>query len=177
MSNELLVVIDPQNDFLNETGFYAKRHSGISQILNARQRINNILGSHNTKKIAIVFSNYKKDQFEKGLSICIPGTVGHKIDVDVDSSFTLISKNDHSCFSSGDFKTYLQSNFIDKIILSGFLAEYCVKQTAIDGLKNGYRISLLKECIGTGDDVQSRREQMFIELADKGAEILNDNFI
>ena len=111
------------------------------------------------------------------MSICIPGTVGHKIDVDVDSSFTLISKNDHSCFSSGDFKTYLQSNFIYKIILCGFLAEYCVKQTAIDGLKNGYRISLLKECIGTGDDVQSKREQMFIELADKGAEILNDNFI
>ena len=176
MPNELLVIIDPQNDFINKTGFYAKKHCGIDQILNARQKINNLLSLHNKEKIVIVFSNYKKDQFEEGLSICIPGTVGHKLDIKVDNAFTLIEKNNHSCFSSGDFKTYLEKNFVNRIILCGFLAEYCVKQTAVDGLENGYQVSLLRECIGTGDDVQNRKEQMLIELADKGAEILSDNF-
>lgn len=175
MTNELLVIIDPQNDFINKTGFYAKKHSGIEQILNAKQKINNLLKLHNKEKIVIVFSNYKKDQFEEGLSICIPGTVGHKIDIEVDNTFTLIGKNNHSCFSPDDFKTYLETNSIDRIILCGFLPEYCVKQTAIDGLKNGYKVSLLRKCIGTGDDVQNRKEQMLIELADKGAEILGDN--
>ena len=102
--------------------------------------------------------------------------MGHKIEIGVDNTFTLISKNNHSCFSSEEFKIYLETNSVDRIILCGFLAEYCVKQTAIDGLKNGYQISLLRECIGTGDDVQNRKEQMLIELAEKGAEILNNNF-
>jgi nicotinamidase-related amidase len=176
MNNTLLVIIDPQNDFINQTGFYAKKHSGIDQILNARQKINKILHLYNKEKIVIVISDYEKDQFEKGLSICIPGTVGHKIDIQIDNTFTLISKKNHSCFSSKAFNTYLETNFVDRIILCGFLAEYCVKQTAIDGLKIGYQISLLKECIGTGDNVQSRKEQMLIELADKGAEILTDYF-
>jgi nicotinamidase/pyrazinamidase len=176
MTNELLVIIDPQNDFINKDGIYAKKHSGISQILNAKEKINTLLNLHRNKKIVIVFSNYKNNQFEEGLSICIPGTDGHKIDIDIDNTFTLLSKNNHSCFSSEDFKTYLEANFVNRIILCGFLAEYCVKQTAIDGLKNGYQISLLKECIGTGDDVQNRKEQMLIELAKKGAEILNTNF-
>ena len=174
--NTLLVIIDPQSDFINRAGFYAKKHSGIDQILHARQKINKLLTLHKKEKIVIVISDYEKDQFEKGLSICIPGTVGHKIDIQIDNTFKLISKKEHSCFSSEAFNRHLETNFAHRIILCGFLAEYCVKQTAIDGLKKGYHISLLAECIGTGDDVQNRKEQMLIELADKGAEILKDNF-
>jgi nicotinamidase/pyrazinamidase len=174
MTNELLVVIDPQKDFINRTGFYAKKHLGINQILNVKQKINKLLALYDKERIVIVFSDYEKGQFESGLSICIPDTDGHKIDIEIDSTFTLISKNSHSCFSSDTFKSYLKSNFVHKIILCGFLAEYCVKQTALDGLENGYKICLLKEYIGTGDDVQNRREQMFKELALKGAEVLNE---
>lgn len=176
MTNELLVIIDPQNDFINRSGFYAKKHSGIDQILKARQNINNLLRLHDKDKVVIVYSNYKKDQFEEGLSICIPGTIGHKLDIEVDNAFTLIEKNNHSCFSSEAFKEYLEKKNVKKIIVCGFLAEYCVQQTAIEGLINGYQISLLRECIGTGDDVQNRKEQMLLELADRGAEILDDNF-
>jgi len=43
MPNELLVIIDPQNDFINTGGFYARKHAGIEQILHARQKINQLL--------------------------------------------------------------------------------------------------------------------------------------
>jgi nicotinamidase/pyrazinamidase len=178
MDNTLIVIIDPQHDFINQTGEYAKKHSGIKQILHAREKINGLLKDlHRKEKIVIVYSDYEKNQFENGLSICIPGTIGNKVDLEMemDDRFTLIPKNNHSCFSSELFTTYLQTHFVDRIILCGFLAEYCVKQTAIDGLKNGYHVSLLKEYIGTGDDVLYRKEQMLLELADAGAEILNGN--
>ena len=176
MHNQLLVIIDPQKDFISKEGVYAKKHSGIEQILNARRNINKLLGSHNNGKLAIVFSDYEADQFEKGLSICIPGTIGHQIDIEAGDSITLISKPNHSCFSSEAFNIYLKNNSIERIIVCGFLAEYCVKQTALDGLRKGYHITLLKDCIGTGDDVQYKKEQMLIELAEKGAEILINIF-
>jgi len=173
MTNELLVIIDPQNDFINKEGLYAKRHAGIVQILSARENINKLIALHDKNNLVIVLSNYKKDKFEKGLSICIPGTDGHKIDIDMDDSFKLISKTDHSCFSSDVFDQYLKNKKIIKLILAGFLAEYCVKQTAVDALDKGYEVSLLKDCIGTGDDVQYQKERMISVLLEKGATILD----
>ena len=175
MTNELLVIIDPQNDFINKEGSYAKRHAGIKQILNAKEKINKLIAVHDKNNLVIVFSNYEEDQFEKGVTICIPGTDGHKIDIDVDDSYTLILKKDHSCFSSDDFNQHLKNKKIHRLILCGFLAEYCVKKTALDALDNGYSISLLKDCIGTGDDVQHLKEQMLLELMAKGATIIDSD--
>ena len=72
MLNELLVIIDPQFDFINQRGSYAKKHPGISQILNARDKINKLIALQGKTNVIVVFSNYKEDQFEEGLLICIP---------------------------------------------------------------------------------------------------------
>ena len=75
-----------------------------------------------------------------------------------------------------DFNNYLKTNSIRTLILCGFLAEYCVKQTAIDGLQNGYNISLLKEYIGTGNDVQHRKQEMLLDLENRGVTIIENIF-
>ena len=176
MPRELLVIIDPQHDFINPAGHYAKKHAGINQILSAKENILRLLKVHDMANVVVVYSDYKKNQFEEGLSICIPGTEGHKIDLELEDEIPLISKNKHSCFSSNDFKKYLETNQVNHIKIAGFLAEYCVKQTAIDALTHGYKISLLKDCIGTGDDVQYRREEIFFELVGNGAALIKDAF-
>jgi nicotinamidase-related amidase len=176
MTNELVVLIDPQIDFIGEEGNYAKRHSGINQILDAKRKINTLIKSLDKRKIVIVSSDYEENQFEKELAICIPGTNGHKIDLDINNTHTIISKSQHSCFSSNEFISFLKNNHINKLILCGFLAEYCVKQTAIDALNQGYIVLLMEDCIGTGDDIQIRREQMLVELIEKGAEIIKSSF-
>ncbi len=119
----------------------------------------------------IVTSNYRKDQFQQGLSICIPGTDGHAIDIKADESYTFISKTKHSCFSSPAFISPLKEHRVEELVICGFLAEYCVQETAIDALKNGYAVLLIKDCIGTGDDVQCRKDQMLLTLQEKGAAI------
>ena len=174
MPKELIIVIDPQKDFINENGGYSKRHKGILQILNAKENINNLLRKTENQKVVIVISDYHENQFEKGLSICIPGTEGYEIDIESDSATKIIIKNTHSCFSSGSFNDYLLKSNISSLIICGFLAEYCVRQTAIDGLKKGVKIALIKNAIGTGDDVQHRRENMFTELEEMGAKLINN---
>ena len=175
MEKKLLVVIDPQNDFTNLDGHYAHKHLEINQIIETKYKINSLVNLFNHDQVVIVSSNYKPDQFEKGLSICIPTTFGHKIDSDFqfDSAMRYIAKTQYSCFSSNDFKQYLKLKQIDTLILSGFLAEYCVRETALDALELGYNVYLIEDCIATGDDVQIRKQQTINELEVKGAKVLN----
>lgn len=175
-SEELIVIIDPQKDFTDPNGAYAKRHSDTSNITEVKARINQLTKQIDKDKFVIIYSNYQKDQFGIGLSMCIENTAGHEIDIDYDDNTKLIPKTQHSCFSSNEFENFLKTNNIQKIILCGFLAEYCVKETAIDGLAKGYKVALATEYIGTGDDVQHRKQETLLDLESKGAVIINTLF-
>lgn len=172
-SEELIIIIDPQKDFTAIESAYAKNHP-INQIKEVKNRINQLTKKIASNKFVIIFSDYQKDQFGAGISMCIKGIKGHEIDIDFDASFQLISKTKHSSFSSEVFKNYLKTNSIQKLILCGFLAEYCVRQTAIDALEENYKVALLKDFIATGDDVQHRKEKMLFDLEIKGATIINN---
>ena len=172
-----ILIIDPQKDFVHRDGNYASRHKGITQILDAKEKINKLLLTQKKEELLIVTSDYRKDQFHQGLSICIPGTEGHSVDIEADESYTYISKTQHSCFSSPAFISHLKEHRVEELIICGFLAEYCVQETAIDALKNGYAVLLIRDCIGTGDDVQNRKDQMLLTLQEKGAAVADNEFI
>ena len=178
MEKKLLVVIDPQNDFTSLDGHYAHKHLEINQIIETKNKINSLVKLFGHDQVVIVSSNYKPDQFEKGLSICIPTTFGHKIDSDFqfDSAMRYFTKIQHSCFSSNEFKEYLKLKQIDNLFLSGFLSEYCVRQTALDALELGYKVYLIEDCIATGDDVQIRKKRTINELEIKGVIVLNSSY-
>ncbi len=173
-SQQLIVIIDPQKDFTDIEGAYAKNHR-IHQIQEIKERINKLTKQFDSNKFVIIYSNYLKDQFGAGISMCIEGTKGHEIDIDF-GDLKLISKTQHSSFSSEEFKLFLKDNQIRKLLLCGFLAEYCIQQTAIDALEAGYEVALLNEFIATGDDVQYRKQEMLADLEKRGAVIINDNF-
>ena len=178
MSKRICLIIDPQNDFTSPEGNYAKRHAGITQIETAKKNINKLLALWDKENFIVITSDYRPDQFGEGLSLCIPGTFGHEIDkeFDLDKETMLIIKAEHSAFSSDYFKEHIKNEQVDTLILCGFLAEYCVKQTALDAIELGYRVDLLNDCIGTGDDVQYRKQQTVEELKEKGAQVRDANF-
>jgi hypothetical protein len=43
MPNHCILIIDPQKDFIHVDGIYAKRHAGITQMLQAKTKINELL--------------------------------------------------------------------------------------------------------------------------------------
>lgn len=175
MNDALLLIIDPQNDFTHSKGYYAKKHPGISQITSAKEKIIELFRHWNRNNVIIIYSNYRIGQFKKGIGFAIPGTFGHKVDeeFDFDHTLTYISKNQHSAFSSANFLDYLQETNTTTIVICGFLAEYCVKQTALDALLNNYKVYLIEDCIATGDDVAERKDQMIMELKERGATIID----
>lgn len=169
----LLVIIDPQNDFTHEDGHYVTRH-GICQIAAAKSRINLLTDSKQYDKI-IVRADYQPGQFIPGVSLALPGTFGYEIDagIVVPVNMAIFNKCAHSCFSSGDFQNLLAKSACDTLLLCGFLAEYCIRQTGLDATTAGYHVILVKDAIGTGDDVQYRREAVLEELAQKGCTLLD----
>ncbi|QHS58069.1 cysteine hydrolase family protein [Chitinophaga agri] len=175
MEGKKIVIIDPQHDFTALEGFYAIKHKAIHQMRDALQRINNLLARTDKDAIMILRSDYRPDQFAPGQSICLPGTTGNQIDRDlaVDPTYTFITKTEHSAFKATAFTDYLKATKTTTLFICGFLAEYCVRQTALDALQGGYTVYLVEDCIGTGDDVQQRRMDMIEELQEKGARMIN----
>ncbi len=172
MKKEIIIIIDPQKDFTHQNGNYAKKHTNISQIEAVKHNIQKLIDTTAPEKIIVVFSNYKEHQFGENIAMCIKDSWGHELDIKITPSHQLIAKTKHSCFSSPVFISFLRNHKIEHIILCGFLAEYCVSATAQEGLEYGYRVSLLKDCIGTGDDVQKRKNELFVALELKGAELI-----
>jgi nicotinamidase/pyrazinamidase len=178
MQEEILLIIDPQKDFINHQADYANRHGGIKQILEAKENINQLIQSGDVKNIVVVYSNYEANQFGENISMCIEGTEGHKIDILLNENCVCIAKTKHSCFSSLSFVNYLEKHNVKRVIIAGFLAEYCVKETAFDALSKKYAVCILEDCIGTADDVQHRKLDLITNLKNANCEILNwHNFI
>ncbi|HEX2630173.1 MAG TPA: isochorismatase family cysteine hydrolase [Chitinophagaceae bacterium] len=177
MTESMLIIIDPQNDFTHSKGYYAKKHKGISHITLAKEKIKTLFQSWDRNNVIIVYSNYHKGQFKEGVGFAIPGTFGHKVDevFGFDHMLTYIFKTQHSAFTSTNFTDHLKETNTTTLAICGFLAEYCVKQTALDALFNQYNVILIEDCIATGDDVLERKQQMIRELKEKGAVIVDSN--
>jgi nicotinamidase/pyrazinamidase len=177
MESRCIIIIDPQVDFTSVNGAYAQRHSEIKQIINTKGSIQQLMDSSPHHSYIVIYSDYIPCQFGEALSMCIPGTPGHAIDITIPLSIPRISKTQHSAFSNPSFIAHLHQHGYDHLYLCGFLAEYCVKQTALDGLQNNFHVSLIADCIATGDDVLERKTIMLQELEKEGAGITSSLYL
>ncbi len=87
------------------------------------------------------------EQYPKGLGVTIPeikGTVG--------DGFKPIEKLVFSCARSEGFKEALRNTDKEEVLLCGIETHVCVLQTALDLIKDGYRVFV------PADAVSSRRE-------------------
>lgn len=172
-SSHCIIVIDPQKDFTSDEGAYAKRHSSITDIKAATRLIQQLINEQEKNNTVIVYSNYTANQFGEGLNICIPGTEGHEPGIYIHPSTSILSKQQHSAFSDPQFCKFIRESGYHYLTFCGFLAEYCVKQTALDALRQGYCVSLLKDCIASGDDVRHRLPQTLLDLQNQNAVIIS----
>ena len=169
--NDCLLIVDPQKDFTALNGFYASQHN-ISQIIAAKKCINELLRViEDDIHVIIVYSDYQRNQFGENTSMCIPGTDGHEIDIDRNDGYRYFTKKEHSTFTSSDFRRHLKNNDIKRIYIAGFLTEYCVRATAIDAIRNHFEVTLLCDCIGTGDDRQEQAEMACREVIYSGGHV------
>lgn len=146
IENCLLVVIDIQ-DKLIKAGFNGDL---------CGEKAAKICKAANILNIPTIIT----EQYPKGL--------GHTIDaimINTADSANIIEKNSFSAYSEGDFQQELSKSNKKQVIIAGIELHICVLQTAIDLIKNGYEVFILK------DACTSRNKNEF----DTGIELLKQH--
>lgn len=72
---------------------------------------------------------------------------------------------------------YLKKNNIDELYVTGLTAEYCVKQTVLDSLKNGFKTFVIKDGVEGIYQHENDVENAFAEMEKAGAVILTSDKI
>ncbi|MBK5245102.1 MAG: nicotinamidase [Eubacteriaceae bacterium] len=146
-----LLIVDLQNDFCPSGVLPAPKGDQIVPVINRlMDHFDKVLASKDWHPIQTV-------HFKKWPPHCIQNTVGAEFHPDLDSfkiDFVFLkgtgNKDDgYSAFeaTNQNLVEYLQSNAIDEVYVCGLVAEYCVKQTVMDTLKNGFKTYVITDAV------------------------------
>ena len=86
------------------------------------------------------------------------------------------SKDDgYSAFeaTNKNLAEYLRDNNVDELYISGLTAEYCVKSTVLDALKQGFRTFVIKDAVEGIRQNEDDYDNAFEEMKNAGAVILD----
>jgi nicotinamidase/pyrazinamidase len=79
-----------------------------------------------------------------------------------------------------DLESYLRKRGVDTLYIAGIAAEYCVKETALDAIKRGFRTYVIQDAVAGIRLHEGDVERAFREMEDRGvtavdaAEILHE---
>lgn len=72
---------------------------------------------------------------------------------------TKIDRDAFSGFDGTDLADYLRSHDVDEIWIAGLVTDYCVKATALDGLKEGFKVTVVQRaCAPLHEDEEALKE-------------------
>ena len=180
MSNALLIV-EVQNDFCPGGALPAPTGDKIIPV------INKILDSF---PYIIASRDWHPEQtihFQKWPVHCVQNSKGAEFPQELNSEkFNVIlnkgtaSKDDgYSAFeaTNKNLAEYLKSNKIDKLYVTGLVAEYCVKNTVLDALKYGFKTMVIKDAVEGIREKDEDFENAFKEMEKAGAKVIMSNEI
>lgn len=157
-----LIVIDIQNgasqrnDLFNKTEFLEKVNSAITFFEKKDLPIFYI--QHNNKNLV---ANTLPWQIDERVRRREPATIVQKFHGDA--------------FTETNLKEMLRSKGIDEILTCGLVSNGCVKFTCLGGLREGFKVSLLKNGHSTlGKDAEQKIARSEKELLAAGISIVDD---
>ena len=162
-----LLVMDMQLDALGANAKMPIVKSQIEPLINI---VNTIIEDYSEKgyKIIYIKTAFPKNSKEKGF---IEGTAGIEIDPRVRViSENIFVKNKPNAFFNKEFENFLIANQVNELYITGLMAEYCVKATALAALKRNYTVHYIENAVGTQD--LKKLESTKNDLKKKGAQIL-----
>jgi nicotinamidase/pyrazinamidase len=80
----------------------------------------------------------------------------------------------YSAFDETDLTAQLHHQGIEEVLVGGLATDYCVKNTVLDALKNGFKVKALKNAMRAVDLQPGDGERAIEEMRAAGAEIVED---
>lgn len=109
---------------------------------------------------------------------CVQGTKGAQFHPDLtdDARIQIISKglgdeDSYSAFDGTDLAAQLRKLGVDEVLVGGLATDYCVKNTALDALKEGFAVKALTNAMRPVDLQPGDGERAIEEMRRAGAEL------
>lgn len=83
---------------------------------------------------------------------------------------TKVIKTKANAFTANDLRTFIQKTGASEFVIVGLMAEHCVKETVLGGIKEGYSISVIPDAVA-GESLESKKATLK-ELENAGAKTL-----
>jgi nicotinamidase/pyrazinamidase len=113
---------------------------------------------------------------------CVQNTKGAEFHPDLidDMHIRVISKglgdeDSYSAFDGTDLALQLRRLGVEEVWVGGLATDYCVKQTVLDGLKEGFRVKALENAMRAVEVNPGDGERALEEMREAGAEIVNSD--
>lgn len=160
-----LLVIDFQNDFCAEGGWYDEIGYDLTMGQRAARRAAEFLPVARANRLLVIFARCVYDQpymsrvmretYEHNgvrAEYCIDGSWGGDFYVIAPEPEDLIvTKHRYSAFLDTNLEAILRSNDIENLLFAGVATNVCVDSTARDAQMRDYRVTVLEDCCGTYD--------------------------
>ncbi len=158
----VVVVIDAQNDFLHEDGWYAQSGVDISHMQRVIEPTKTLLAAARAKRIPIVWTRHgSRGTEDAGLFLELRpflkegglriGTWGYEVLAELNprGDDIYIEKNRLSAFYQTNLELVLRSLDADTVLFTGVLTNQCVAATSKDANFRDFRPIVVENCTGT----------------------------
>jgi nicotinamidase/pyrazinamidase len=110
-------------------------------------------------------------EFPPGLVVVGPQVHKARGHEDGYSGFTVEHVRTGARFST-DLETLLRAREITKLVIVGLATDYCVKETGLDGIRLGFRVTVLRDAVRAVDVEPGDGERALDELAAAGVMVV-----
>lgn len=162
MSGDALIIVDVQNDFCEGGSLAVEGGVGIIPV------INRMMGKFDLIIATLDYHPEGHVSFDTWPPHCIQGTKGVELHPDLQVKHidryvrkgTMPDKDAYSGFQDTELKDVLLEKGIKRIVVCGLATDYCVKETALDGIRNGFEVFVVRDAI---EGVQPKTSREAVE--------------
>ncbi len=158
----VLVIIDPQNDFLHLEGWYAEKGIDIDHMRRTIEPLKQLIKDCRAKNIPIVWTRHGTKGVEDGGPFMRlrpflaegglrQGTWGYEVleELGPQEDDWYIEKTRLSAFFQTNLESVLRALNADTVLYTGVLTNQCVAATSKDSTFRDFKSIVVEECTGT----------------------------
>ncbi|MDD9916309.1 MAG: cysteine hydrolase, partial [Rhodospirillaceae bacterium] len=158
----VVVVIDPQNDFLHADGWYAQKGIDITHMRRTIEPTKQLLADARAKNIPVVWTRHGSRGVEDGGPFMRlrpilkegglrQGTWGYQIleDLAPQENDWFVDKSRLSAFYNSNLEGILRALNADTVLFAGVLTNQCVAATSKDAMFRDLKPIVVEDCAGT----------------------------
>jgi ureidoacrylate peracid hydrolase len=161
-----LLVVDAQNDFCHQDGFFARSGFDVVPCSRAAERLSTVVPAARRRGVHVAWTlstnvdpptyrlaplRFRKPRSSgRPLDQFVPGTWGWRIvdELEPSSDELVVEKPRYDAFLRTPLEAELRARGIDTVAIAGVITNCCVDTTARSAFMRGFDVLVLADCVG-----------------------------